>query len=183
MAGPSGNPTLLTIDIAFDWDSKSKAGFDGFCLCGPSGFDMQAAGNPPSGITVPRRGDQLQFAVYDISHPPAERTRTVSDLKIEMRSAHDATTAGYPFADDVMGGKDGDWYPIKDLSVKPRDGKGGSGVFGGDYPVWTVQAGSLTKLDLVTAGWFFFRVSLKATQDSKHKTFGNDPEFIIGPDT
>jgi len=171
---------LLTIDIAFDWDSKSKDQFyDGFCLTGASGFDMALAGRPPAHVRGLNKADQLQFAIYDISDQTANRS--VSDLVIQLRSAHDANTSEYPFDPSMMGKRDADgWYPIANLAVVSAPGRGGeSGVYGGPYPIWSV---SPSPIPIVSAGWFFFKVSLKATQDSKRRTFGNDPEMIVGPD-
>lgn len=176
----SSSANLLTIDVAFDWDSKPKSGYDGFCLAGPSGFDMALAGRPAANVRGLTTADQLQFAIYDISHEVA--SRSVSDVVIEVRSAHDATTTGFPFERSMMGNKDGGgWYPIADLETGDLVQEANSGVYGGPYPLWPVLP---SPLQLVNQGWYFFQVSFKVSQTgSKTKHFGNDPEMIVGPST
>lgn len=172
-------PAVLTIDIAFDWDSNSKGGFDGFCLCGPSGFELALAGRPPANVRGLYPEDRLEFTIYDISDQAAGRT--LSGVTIQLRSAHAHNTAEFPFEPSVMGPADPDgWYPIANVTVEERAGAGRSGVYGGDFPVWSVDPGELL---VVNDGWYFFKVSLVATQGSERKTFGNDPELIVRPPT
>lgn len=179
MAASNGNPLVLTVDIAFDWDSKAKESqYDGFCLCGASGFDLQVAGNPPAGVRGLIPGNQLQFAVYDISDQ--EDDRSVSALVIKLRSAHLANTAEYPFDPSVMGPPDPQgWYPIAGLSIEEKATGGESGVYGGPFPLWTVVP---RRLRIQTHGWYFFEASMTVTSSSgSTKTFGNDPELIVRP--
>lgn len=165
----------LTIDIAFDWDSKPKDPFDGFCLCGAAGFDMAMAGNPPGNARGLSLQDELQFTIYDISHP--QTSRSVSDVVLEVRSAHDANTREYPFLDSVMGPETKGWYPIAGATILSQ-GNGVSAVYGGPYPLWRLAPRPLA---LVTEGWYFFKVSLTVTDDGGSKRFGDDPEFIVRP--
>jgi hypothetical protein len=165
------------IDIAFDWDSNPKGGYDGFVLLGPSGFLMDVPGGPPGGSpAVLRQGDQLEFVIYDISDQAA--SRTVSDVQIWFQAAHAANTADYPFPSSAMGGRKNGWYPLADLTVTGPASGGESGVFGGPYPVWRVAP---TTFDLDTPGWYFFRVELQVATGNRKKSFGNDPEMIVDP--
>lgn len=165
----------LTIDIAFDWDSKPKGTFDGFCLCGAAGFDMAMAGNPPGNARGLGLEDELQFTIYDISHQPA--SRSVSDVMLRVCAAHDANKREYPFEESVMGPETDGWYPIADPTILSQ-GNGMSAVYGGPYPLWRVAPRPLA---LVTPGWYFFQVWLTATDGSGSKRFGDDPEFIVRP--
>lgn len=166
---------LLTVDVAFDWDSNPKSGFDGFCLCGASGFDMAVPGrNQPPGQVGIRRSDQLQFQVWDISDQAADRT--VSNIAIAFQSAHSANTAQFPFQSSEVGSPTDGWYPLANLSLGSRLPGGNSGVYGGPFPNWQV---SPRPLSLASAGWYFFRVSFDVTTGSTTKSFGNDPEMIV----
>ncbi len=169
---------LLTVDIAFDWDSNGKSGYDGFCLTGASGFDMALAGSlpPGEGVRGVDKGDQLQFQIWDISDNAA--TRTLDQIAIAFQSAHSANTNNYPFADSAMGKEDHGWYPLASLSLGAPLASGTSGVYGGPYTNWQV---SPRPLALPNDGWYFFKVSFRATTGRQSKTFGNDPEMIVRP--
>ncbi len=169
--------TILTIDVAFDWDSHGKDGYDGLALLGASGFHMAAAGhNPPGGAPGLTQSDQLQFQIYDISDDGV--SRTLSDLEIAFQSAHAETTTDYPFADNVMGKPSHGWYPMANPSIGQMMRGGESGVFGGPFANWQITPRPLA---IANAGWYFFRVSFKAAAGSTKRSFGNDPEMIIQP--
>lgn len=168
---------ILTVDVAFDWDSHGKSGYDGFCLTGASGFDMALAGSsPPQGTRGLGKNDELQFQIWDISDAAANRT--LSDLAISFQSAHAANTSDYPFEAAAMGKEDKGWYPLANLTLGPPLVQGTSGVFGGPFTNWQV---SPRPLALPNDGWYFFKVSFKATTGKQTKSFGNDPEMIVRP--
>jgi hypothetical protein len=168
---------VLTVDIAFDWDSNPKGGYDGFCLVGPSGFDLALAGSQiPAGVRGVGISDQLQFQIYDISDTAA--SRTLGDLQIAFQAAHAANATQHPFAASAVGSPVDGWFPLANLQLGSVMPNGRSGVYGGPFDTWQV---SPRPLALTHAGWYFFRVSFTATTGGASKTFGNDPEMIVRP--
>jgi len=168
---------LLTLDIAFDWDSNPKGEYDGFCLVGASGFDPALAGShlPPNahGIGIQ---DRLQFQIYDISDQSA--TRTLANLAIYFQAAHSANGNQYPFDSSAVGPPVNGWYPLLNVSIGTLVPNSTSDVYGGLYNSWPV---SPRPLSLPNAGWYFFKISFEATYNLETKSFGNDPEMIVRP--
>lgn len=162
------------LDMAFDWDSNPKGGFDGYLQVGPvivtNGKGKDAA------LTDLVPGDTIEFYLYDITAQTAPTTVAIPSNApwIAFNPANTDTSASSPFAANAT----------QNAQVVSA-GTGNSTVFGDDLPFWTINANAnqlLSARVTATSGDFFYTVQFDITRGGTTKRFGVDPEVIVQPD-
>lgn len=158
------------LDMAFDWDSEAKGGYDGFLQTGLV-LDSAGAGSNAS-LAQLSKNDTIEFYLYDVSE--SADTRTV---------ALPATGSWISFSNaDANTNKQSPTNTNLASPVVASGGNGTSTVFGGPYPCWALNASANQALSMRinNDGRYFFTVQFSITNSQGvTKTFGVDPEMIV----
>ena len=162
------------IDMAFDWDSNSKDGFQGYLQVGP--VKVTNGQGKDSALTDLLPGDTLEFYLFDISQQTAPTTVAIPANApwIAFSAANTDTRGSSPIAANAT----------QNAQVASL-GTGNSTVFGDGLPAWSINASAnqlLSARVTATSGDFFYTVQFDITRNGITKRFGVDPEMIVQPD-
>lgn len=162
------------IDMAFDWDSNPKGGFDGYLQVGA--VKVTNGQGKDAALTDLGAGDTLEFYLYDISAQTAPTTVALPANApwIAFSPANTDTNSSSPVAPNAT----------QNAQVTSL-GTGNSTVFGSGLPAWGVMGPGSQMLSAriaASAGDFFYTVQFAITRNGITKRFGVDPEMIVQPD-
>lgn len=162
------------IDMAFDWDSNPKGGFDGYLQVGP--VSVANGQGSDAALTDLKPGDTFEFYLFDITTQtaPTEVAVPANASWIAFSAANTDTSGSSPFATNAT-----------QNAVVATAGTGNSTVFGNGLPAWVINANGnqiLSARVTANSGDFFYTVQFDITRGGVTKRFGVDPEMIVQPD-